>query len=35
LAALRLAPNNDCPQGTPASFGNTDMWGGTDTDPTP
>ena len=32
---LRPGPNNECPQGTPDAFGNTDIYGGTYVDPTP
>ncbi len=32
---IRPAPNNQCPQGTTQSFGNTDIYGGAYADTTP
>lgn len=32
---LRPGPNNECPQGSTMAFGNTDIYAGTYTDPTP
>ena len=31
--ALRPGPNQDCPQGTTLAFGNTDIYGGSYTNP--
>lgn len=34
-SALRPGPNDQCPQGTPVSFGNSSIYGGAYPDPTP